>query len=176
MNIIKKFFNKLSRGINLCSVICALLTLLSACGWAPMYDSGGRLRGETRDIYIAPISGTNGIDMRNALRASWGTADEATAKYSLNVKLRRPEMLYKALQTTGDATWQEVRMTASYELRERDTGTIVVTAMDTAAESYTFVSDLVAAQASYNNAVQNSIRTLAGKIETRVNAQLTISN
>jgi len=145
---------------------------LAACGWKPMYDSGGELRSKTRDIYIAPISGTNGIDLRNNLRAAWGTANATDSKYILTVNLRTPETIFKGLQLTGDATWQEVRMTATYELRERATGMIVVSALDTASESYTFVSDLVAAQASYNNAVQNSIRVLAGKIETRVNAKL----
>ena len=151
----------------------AFCLALAACGWTPMHDSGGELRAQTRDIYIAPISGTNGIDLRNSLHASWGIADAATAKYTLAVNMYRPKAILKGLQITGDATWQEVRMTARYELRENETGTVVLTATDTAAESYTFVSDLVAAQASYNSAVQNSIKVLAGKIETRVNAKLT---
>ncbi|MCL2017344.1 MAG: LPS assembly lipoprotein LptE [Alphaproteobacteria bacterium] len=156
-----------------------LLTLLLAltlasCGWTPMYDSGGHLRSETRDIYIVPISGTNGIDLRNTLRASWGTVNDTTSKYILSVDLKKPETILKALQITGDATWREVRMTAKYELRDRESGDVILSAFDTASESYAFVSDLVAAQASYNNAVQNAIRVLANKIETRVNAKLII--
>jgi len=137
-----------------------------------MYDSGRQLQGELRDIYIAPISGTNGIDLRNALRGTWGTDNNISARYALTVNLRNPETIFKALQITGDATWREVRMTATYELRDNETGELLLSAFDTASESYTFVADLVAAQASYNNAVQNAVQVLARKIETRVNARL----
>lgn len=137
-----------------------------------MYNDGGNLRSQTQDIYIAPISGTNGVDLRNALRASWGTDNSSMPKYTLEVNLQAPATIFKALQITGDATWQEVRMTAKYELRDTETGKVILSATDTASESYTFVSDLVAAQASYNNAVQNAISVLAGKIEARVNAKL----
>ena len=137
-----------------------------------MYDADRNLQTRLQDIYIAPISGTNGIDLRNALRAAWGTDNSVSAGYTLHVRLHNPETIFKALQITGDATWQEIRMTASYELRNTETGEIILTAFDTASESYTFVADLVAAQASYNNAVQNAIQVLARKIETRVNARL----
>jgi LPS-assembly lipoprotein len=149
------------------------LTLaLFSCGFRPMHGPDRQLQSELRDIYIAPISGTNGIDLRNALRAKWGTDNSMDARYILWVNLNQPETILKALQITGDATWQEVRMTARYELRDTKTGEIIVTAFDTASESYTFVTDLVAAQASYNNAVQNAIQVLAKQIETRINARL----
>ena len=126
-----------------------------------------------RDIFIAPISGTNGIDMRNALRAKFGTDNnQATAKYVLEVDLRAPATVFKALQTTGDATWQEVRLVATYTLKRTENDKVVFRTTDTASESYTFVRDLVAAQASYNNAVQGAIRVLSEKIEVRVTAKL----
>ncbi|MCL1785873.1 MAG: hypothetical protein FWG39_01840 [Alphaproteobacteria bacterium] len=161
--------------ISMLYALCSML-LLSACGWTPMYDADRKLQTELRDIYIAPISGTNGIDLRNALRGAWGTDNSAAAQYTLTVNLRQPETVFKAIQLTGDATWQEIRMVASYELRNNETGEIIVNAIDTASESYTFVADLVAAQASYNNAVQNAIQVLAKKIETRVNAKLADRN
>ena len=149
------------------------LTLLS-CGFTPMY-SADTISGTAiqRDIFITPISGTNGIDLRNALRAKFGTDnDSPSAKYTLSVDLKNPETILKALQITGDATWQEVRLTAHYILKETATGNVIVTATDTASESYTFVRDLVAAKASHNNAAQNATRILAEKISTRVNAKL----
>ena len=150
----------------------ALALTLISCGFRPMHGGGDTLRAQTRDIYIAPISGTNGIDLRNNLRAGFGTHnDRATAQYTLTVDLRAPETILRALQRTGDATWQEIRMTAHYTLRDAD-GNIILTAFDMASESYTFVADLVAAQAAHNAAVQNSILVLSGKIQTRVNAKL----
>ena len=150
----------------------ALCLMLFACGFRPVYDADRRLQTSLRDIYIAPVSGTNGIDLRNALRAKWGTDNSTDARYTLRINLHNPQTVLKALQITGDATWQEIRMNANYELVDNETGETILTAFDTASESYTFVSDLVAAQASYNNAVQNAIQVLAKKIETRVNARL----
>ena len=157
--------------ISLLFALCSLL-FISACGFTPMHGNNDALRDTTRTIYIAPISGTNGIDLRNNLRGTFGTHNHyATAEYILTVDLRAPEMILKALQRTGDATWQEIRMTARYELRARD-GELILRATDTASESYTFVADLVAAQAAHNAAVQNAILVLSGKIETRVHATL----
>jgi hypothetical protein len=135
-----------------------------------MYST--ELSTQTSAVYITPISGTNGIDLRNALRARFGGAnDESAASYILDVELKDPENIYRGLQKTGDATWQEVRMTANYSLKEKGRETILK-GTDVAAESYTFVRDLVAAQASQTNAVQNSIRLLADRIATRVNTTI----
>ncbi|MDR1696918.1 MAG: hypothetical protein LBR41_01710 [Rickettsiales bacterium] len=142
------------------------LTLLS-CGFSPMYsDDIVAARG---DIFISKISGTTGIDMRNMLTTRF-TAPDESAKYVLDVRLSGPETIYKALQISGDATWQEVRITANYTLRADDK--IILSATDSASESYTFVRDLVASQAAYNTAVQNVVRQVADKIEIRVNAKV----
>jgi hypothetical protein len=144
---------------------------LCACGFSPMYSDG--LAQQTKFVYVAPISGTNGIDLRNSLRARFGgNNDEAAAKYTLSVDLKSPDNIYRGLQKTGDATWQEVRMTANYTLTEKSGGKVILTGAEVAAESYTFVRDLVAAQASQTNAVQNTIRLLSDKISTRVAAEI----
>ena len=125
--------------------------------------------GTDMDIYVSPISGINGIDLRNALWARFGGQREPDAKYTLSVKLNEPVTQYKALEQTGDATWQEISLTASYVLSHN--GEQIATGTERAAESYTFVRYLVASNASYNNAVQNTIRVLAEKISTRAIAE-----
>ncbi len=151
-----------------------LVTIVTACGFSPMYSD------KKINVYVATISGTNGIDLRNALNARFGTTNDATAKYKLTVKLEEPSTRYKAIQSTGDATWQEVQLRASYTLTEGDK--TIATGHETASESYTFVRYLVAANtfvrylvaanASYNNAVQNTITVLADKIGSRVIAEV----
>lgn len=141
-----------------------LVTIVTACGFSPMYSD------KKIDVYVATISGTNGIDLRNALNAKFGSANDAAAKYKLTVKLEEPSTKYKAIQSTGDATWQEVQLRASYTLTEGDK--TIATGHETASESYTFVRYLVAANASYNNAVQNTITVLADKIGSRVIAEV----
>ena len=135
--------------------------LLSGCGFTPMYI------GRDSDIYVSPIRGINGIELRNALNAKFGGVRDTNAKYTLTVNLNEPITQYKALQQTGDATWQEISMSASYTLTDTATGTVVATGTERASESYTFVSYLVASNASYNNAVKNSLTVLAEKIGTR---------
>ena len=126
--------------------------------------------GNDTDIYVAPIaSGINGIELRNALNTYFGGQKEANAHYTLDVKLNDPTTKYKALEATGISTWQEILMTATYTLRAGDT--IIATGKESASESYSFVRYLVAANASYNSAVKNTITVLAEKIGNRAIAE-----
>jgi len=144
-----------------------LLLFLSACGFVPMYSD------YKTDVYVAPISETNGIDLRNALNAKFGSVGNADAKYRLEVKLNAPITKYKAIQTTGDATWQEVELRTSYKLLKDDI--VIAQGKESASESYTFVRYLVAANASYNSAVQNTIKVLSDKIGSRVMAEVKVA-
>ncbi len=146
-------------------IILSLTLALVSCGFAPMRSGEAQI-----DVYVAPISGTNGIDLRNALNAKFGKVAAASAKYSLVVHLDEPITKYKAIQSTGDATWQEVQLRASYVLKAGDKE--IAKGAERASESYTFVRYLVAANASYNNAVQNTTKELSEKIGNRVIAEI----
>lgn len=137
---------------------------MSACGFQPMFS------GQNTDIYVPPIRGINGIELRNRLNAQFGGMHDASAPYTLTVTLDDPTTQYKALERTGDATWQQISLTARYVLSHGDTQ--IATGTETASESYTFVRYLVASNASYNNAVQNIIQVLATKISTRAIAEV----
>ena len=141
-------------------IILSLL-VLAGCGFTPMYV------GRDSDIYVSPIRGINGIELRNALNAKFGGVHDEKAKYTLTVNLSEPVTQYKALEQTGDATWQEISMSATYKLTDTISGTVLATGTERASESYTFVRYLVASNASYNNAVKNSLTVLADKIGTR---------
>ena len=127
--------------------------------------------GNNTDIYVAPIrSGANGIELRIALNAKFGGQKDATAPYVLEVTLTEPTTTYKALDKTGAATWQEVILTATYTLKAGDD--VIATGRETSSESYSFVQYLVAANASYNNAVNNTITVLSEKIGNRAIAEV----
>lgn len=139
--------------------------LLAACGFRPMYSNNDT------DIYVPPIrSGANGIELRNALNAKFGGQKDASAPYVLEVSLEEPRTTYKALDQTGVATWQEIILTASYTLKAGDT--VIASGKETSSESYSFVQYLVAANASYNNAVNNTITVLSEKIGNRAMAEV----
>ncbi|MDW3024587.1 MAG: hypothetical protein R8N50_02775 [Alphaproteobacteria bacterium] len=144
-------------------LLLAILIMVTACGFKPMFS------GQDTDIYVEPISGINGIELRNALWAKFGGQHGADATYKLTINLGAPNTQYKALEQTGDATWQEVSLTATYVLTYK--GEQIATGTERAAESYTFVRYLVASNASYNNAVKNTINVLAEKIGARTIAE-----
>jgi hypothetical protein len=142
-----------------------MFLLLAGCGFYPMYS------GHNTDIYVAPIrSGANGIELRNALNNKFGGQKGAEAPYTLDVSLSEPTTQYKALDKTGVATWQEVILTAKYTLKAGDN--VIASGTEKASESYSFVQYLVAANASYNNAVSNTILVLSEKIGNRAIAEV----
>lgn len=144
-------------------ILMLLFTILiSGCGFSPMFV------GQDTDIYIVPISGINGIELRNALSAKFGGVRDASAKYTLTIKLSEPATKRKALEQTGDAAWQEISITATYSLTETASGRVLTKGRDSASESYTFVQYLVASNASYNNAIKNILNVLSDKISARV--------
>jgi hypothetical protein len=140
-----------------------LILFVTACSFKPVFS------GNNTDVFVAPIRGINGIELRNALNARFGGIHEDNARYTLTVNLQDPITQYKAFERTGDATWQEVKLNASYVLKED--GKEIAKGSESASESYTFVRYLVASNASYNNAVTNSIHVLAEKIGMRVIAK-----
>ena len=144
-------------------LLIAMLVIMAGCGFKPMFS------GQDTNIHVEPISGINGIELRNALWAKFGGQHDENATYRLTVKLSAPNTQYKALKRTGDATWQEVSLRATYVLTHN--GEQIATGTESAAESYTFVEYLVASNASYNNAVKNTINVLAEKIGTRAIAE-----
>lgn len=144
--------------------VIVLFLMIAACSFKPIFS------GDSTDIYVAPISGINGIELRNSLNAEFGGMHDDGAKYTLTVDLQEPITQYKALERAGDAVWQEVRLNASYVLKQGDKE--IAKGEESAAESYTFVRYLVAANASYNNAVMNTIHQLSEKISMRAIAEI----
>ncbi len=140
-----------------------VLLLLAGCGFRPMFS------GNDTDIYVEKISGINGIELRNSLNAKFGGARTPGAAYKLVVKLDEPQRTYKGLDVSGTATWQAIKLTAHYDLFAGDNK--IASGTEVASESYTFVRYLVAANASYNNAVQNAVSVLADKISSRAIAE-----
>ena len=136
-----------------------LFLMLAACSFKPIFS------GDSTDIYVAPINGINGIELRNSLNSQFGGMHDQNAKYVLDVDLQEPVTQYKALERAGDAVWQEVRLNAKYTLKQGDKE--IASGSESAAESYTFVRYLVASNASYNNAVMNTIHQLSEKISMR---------
>ncbi|MCL2629109.1 MAG: LPS assembly lipoprotein LptE [Alphaproteobacteria bacterium] len=149
-------------------LILILAAFISGCGWTPMYSTSDSKQQLEYSVHIAPIPGTDGVDLRNRLRAELNPFGEpADPAYKLEVKLSKSDIL-KGIQRTGDATWQEIRITASWRLIDSANNRAVLSGSDTVSESFTFVQNLVAADSAASTAMQSAIRILSGKISTRV--------
>ena len=130
-----------------------IFLFLFSCGFRPMYQD------MSFDIFVEPIkSGVSGIDLRNALNAKFGGSSNNNAEYRLLVKLDEPIKEYKAIEQTGEATWQEIKMIAK--------------GREVASDSYSIVRYLIAANAVYNNSIKNAITILSEKIATSVSAEI----
>ncbi|MDR0448864.1 MAG: hypothetical protein LBG89_00170 [Rickettsiales bacterium] len=150
-------------------LVFVLALLVSACGFEPMYSSNDGRDQLDYMVHVAPISGTDGIELRNRLRSKLNPFGEPAAPlYKLNVKLLPKDNFLKGVQRTGDATWQEIRLTASYELIDAATGKIILSNSESVSESYTFVQNLVAADSAAASATSSAIRILSDKIAGRV--------
>ena len=140
-----------------------MILMVAGCGFQPMFT------GTATNVYVTPISGINGIELRNALNVEFGGPHDTDAEYVLTVHLAEPVTMYKALEPTGDASWREVKLRADYTLTHD--GITIARGHESASESYAFVRYLVAANASYNNAVANTIKVLSNQISARVIAE-----
>lgn len=142
-----------------------IFLFLFSCGFRPMYQD------MSFDIFVEPIkSGVSGIDLRNALNAKFGGSSNNNAEYRLLVKLDEPIKEYKAIEQTGEATWQEIKMIATYTLFKNDKE--IAKGREVASDSYSIVRYLIAANAVYNNSIKNAITILSEKIATSVSAEI----
>lgn len=150
-------------------VILVFAVLLSACGFTPMYsDNSGDSKTLEYSVNILPIPGTDGVELRNKLRSNLNPFGEAkNPDYNLQVSLSTGGRL-KGIQRTGDATWQEIIVSANYSLTDAATGKELLKNSDAVSESYTFVENLVAANSASAAATASAIRILSDKISARV--------
>ena len=84
-----------------------ILVALCGCGFRPMFADNNT------NIFVPVINGINGIELRNALNTKFGGPHGNGAPYTLRVTLKNPITKYKALEPTGDATWQEIYLSAN---------------------------------------------------------------
>jgi LPS-assembly lipoprotein len=134
-----------------------------------MYQSDdGRTQLEY-SVRINPISGTDGIELRNKLRVQLNPFGEpANPLYVLTVKFLPRQNILKGIQRTGDATWQEIRISVSFDLADAETGKKILSGSDSVSESYTFVQNLVAADSAAASATGSALRILSEKVGARV--------
>ncbi|MDR2685970.1 MAG: hypothetical protein LBB23_04325 [Rickettsiales bacterium] len=147
---------------------CIFAVLVSACGWTPLYSTGEKNQLEY-PVHIKAIAGAEGVVLRNRIRTELNPFGEPNdPRYTLAVKLNPRAETYKGIQRTGDATWQEIRITASFDLIDSVSGKAVLSDSAEVSESYTFVQNLIAANSASEAATSSALRILSEKISMRI--------
>ena len=146
-------------------VICGLLGL-AGCGFAPVYDGGGTIRGqfafETDESVI-------GFQTRTRLAERLG---ETTApRYVIKVATTTSERA-AAITAEGDTARLNIIGVAQWSVVETGTGVQIETGQTEAFTSYAATGSTVATQATRDDARQRLAIILADMIVTRVLAGL----
>jgi hypothetical protein len=147
-------------------LILPILALLCSCGFAPMYENDTR-ENLSYSVDILPIAGVDGIELRNRLKSELNPFGEPeNPKYKLHIDFKTDES-FKGIQKTGDASWQEIDVRATFKLSD-NAGKELFSSRESVSESYPFVDNLISSNAAKKGAVDAAIKVLSEKISFKV--------
>ena len=153
----------------------ALLLALAGCGYQPLYGSTDK--GSTVDdlasIDVKVIRDRSGQQLHNYLRDEINPIGRpgATARYDLEVDLIEAREAL-AIRTDETATRYNLNQTATFRLRDVDSGRVVLTGTSRAAVSYNVLSDDFNNIVSEDNARRRGAQEIADDIRLRLAAYL----
>lgn len=147
--------------------------LLGACGLQPMYAGGsdGTVARGLAAIDVAPIEGRAGWLVRNALDDRLGTANGATPRYRLDVRLD-DQLEGFALLSDDTIGRQRRTLRARYQLVDLDSDRIVLDATAGSDAGIDVVSSEYATIAAEQTALENLAKDVADRIVTSVALEL----
>lgn len=158
-------------------LLMGLIATLTACGFRPMYGSGGAetpaLRQELGAVFVETIPERSGQVLRNLLIGQLGFGDDPAApRYTLHVQLHET---INALGIRADATssYGRLAISARYTLTDTTTGKPILTDTTRAFSGYTIVDSEYAALTAQRDARQRVLRQLAETLSRRIAAKLT---
>jgi LPS-assembly lipoprotein len=148
----------------------ALLALLAACGFQPLYGQGPRQAdpGQLGNIEVAPIADRLGQITRNHLLDRLNPRGRPLApEYRLEVILSESNERL-AFRKDATATRALMRLVAHYRLTEIASGTLVHGGASRATASYNIVASDFATIASEKNARERVSRIVAEDVALRL--------
>ena len=161
-----------SAAFRLGAVVPALLFLLSACGFQPLYAERGPeepgVSQELASIRVLPISNRSGQQLYNMLvdrLTPYGRPGDP--EYLLTVRLAtKTERL--AFRTDETATRANLNLRARYQLRRASDGAVVFSGMSRSTSSYDILENPFATTVSEDDAFDRAARELSEEIRTRL--------
>ncbi len=147
------------------------LFVLSACGFTPMnkISSDVQTSSLTEQIAIDNIPNYEGWQLKQTLTNKLNPRKIVGAKkYVLSVNLSAPTFTDQSIQGDNFASRETVRITASYTLKNKETGMILLKQSTAATGAYNIVKEPYATNVARNQLKENLIAIIAENISLRV--------
>lgn len=147
------------------------LTILSACGFAPVYGTGGGKQAEAalEQIAIGNIPDHEGQSLRNRLIDRFYRHGRPTDPlWTLEIAPLRERLSEIDITKDSDATRGQLRLETSFVLRERSSGKELLRQTARTTTGYNIVDSRFATRVTEEAARQNAIEDIARQIETRI--------
>lgn len=141
------------------------LVTLPACGFEPVYGTGGSAEGLYGQIRFETPDDVNGYNLRNQLEDLLGRS--ASARYEMQVSLRlRTESL--AITSQQSINRLNVIGTATYQVRDLSTGRVVDRGSVNNFTGYSASGTTVATASARDDAFERLTQILADQIVAQV--------
>lgn len=150
----------------------ALLLALAGCGYTPLYGTTaqGSVVQDLASVDVSVIPDRSGQQIHNFLRDEINpTGRPAMPRYDLDIELTESRDAL-AIRTDETATRYNLRQIARFQLRDLDTGRIVLTGNSNAVVSYNVLQNDFANVVSENDARERGAREIAEDIRLRMAA------
>lgn len=152
-------------------ILAALsLMLIGACGFTPMYSSGAKSAAEGLDkVEIALIPDQSGVYLRNILIDHfYRDGYPASPTHTLRVYGMKEDETNLDITTSSEATRKQIRIDATMELVDRQTGKVVLSRRLSAVNSYNIIGSQFTTRVSESDAREAALGDIARQIETQL--------
>lgn len=151
----------------LCGII-TVVTLLTGCGWHPLYQTQDMATDNLNMVWIDTISGPNGIQFRNNLMDLFYL--EGAPKHPLYVLRPSLNIRTRSLGIKQDdtATRGQIYFESKYTLYDRETLKPLHTGSAHTITSYNILDNQYSTTVSRDEAYKNGLRSLSDKIRMRL--------
>jgi len=156
------------------SLAFAILLVLGACGFAPMYGSNAGSKnllaaGGLDTIDIALIPDESGVYLRNALiDRFYQSGYPSSPRYRLTIGAVQQVRRDLDITLESEATRKQIKLTADLTLTDIKDGRIVLARTLTAITSYNVLGSQFTTRVSEADAKEAALNDLARQIETQI--------
>lgn len=147
------------------------LFFISACGFSPMnkLSEDTKTTALTEQIAIAGIPNYEGWQLKQYLQNRFNPEKNGgPKKYLLVVNLRAPTFTDQSIQGDNFASRETVSISASYTLKNTETGAVIMKDSTSATGAYNIVKEPYATNVARNKLKENLVQIIGENISLRV--------